>query len=124
VSLSGHAREALRSLSSRFKQGYVFGPGDRPLRTGEVQYPLIFASREAGLKRVGWHVLRHTYASHLVMRNVPIRVIQELLGHATIEMTLRYAHVAPAFHAEAVNRLDEPAPVLGVASEGATTKTG
>jgi site-specific recombinase XerD len=45
--------------------------------------------------RIGWHDLRHTYGSHLAMRGVPLKVIQELMGHATIDMTMRYAHLGP-----------------------------
>jgi integrase len=66
------------------------------------------AATKAGLLDVGWHTLRHTYASHLVMRGVPIRLIQKWLGHASIKETEKYSHLAPEFGAEAINMLDLP----------------
>jgi integrase len=56
----------------------------------------------------GWHVLRHTFASHLVMRGVPLKAIQELLGHTTMDMTMRYAHLSPEVGRGAVLLLDGP----------------
>jgi integrase len=41
---------------------------------------------------------------------LPLKAVQELLGHATIEMTMRYAHLAPDVSREAVKLLDAPAP--------------
>jgi integrase len=67
--------------------------------------PRIFDA-SLGLRFVGWHVLRHTFASHLAMRGAPLKAIQELLGHATIMMTMRYAHLAPQVAREAVCLLD------------------
>jgi hypothetical protein len=79
-------------------------------KKGACKWPLWRACKRAGLRRIGWHVLRHTFASHLAMRGVPLKAIQELLGHATIEMTMRYAHLAPAVHRDAVAQLDGPVP--------------
>ena len=45
---------------------------------GDCKHPLRRACKSAGLRRIGWHVLRHSFASHLVMRNAPIKAVQEL----------------------------------------------
>ena len=58
------------------------------------------ACRKAGLGKISWHILRHTFASHLVMKGVPLKAVHELMGYATIEMTLRYAHLSPEVGAE------------------------
>lgn len=63
------------------------------------------AFRKAHLDKPGWHVLRHTFASHLVIRGAPLKAVQELLGHATIDMTMRYAHLSPAAKIEAIRLL-------------------
>ncbi|MGH9401197.1 MAG: tyrosine-type recombinase/integrase [Terriglobia bacterium] len=52
--------------------------------------------REAGIKDFTWHDCRHTFASRLVMKGVPFRAVADQTGHATIQMTMRYAHLAPA----------------------------
>ena len=62
--------------------------------------------RFAGLREIGWHKLRHTFASHLAMRGVSLKSVQELLGHATMEMTMRYAHLSPEVNNTAVALLD------------------
>jgi site-specific recombinase XerD len=64
--------------------------------------------KAAGLKDFTWHCLRHTFASRLVMAGVDIRTVQELLGHKTIGMTVRYSHLAPKHILAAVERLDAP----------------
>lgn len=106
VPLSSEAREALRALPSRFRAGYVFGSGDVRLTAGETKWPLWSACRRSGVPRAGWHVLRHTFASHLAMRGVSMKAIQELLGHATLAMTMRYAHLSPSITRDAVELLD------------------
>jgi len=68
--------------------------------------PLYDICKRAGLRQIGWHVLRHTFASHLVMRAVPIKVVQELMGHKDIKTTMRYAHLSPNMGQDAVALLD------------------
>lgn len=112
VPLSPEALSALRALPTRFAKGYVFASaaGER-LTPGLLKWPLWNACKAAGLRKRGWHVLRHTFASHLVMRGVPIRAVQDLLGHVDIKQTLIYAHLAPAVFEDAVSRLDGRDPI-------------
>ncbi len=58
------------------------------------------------LKGFTWHCLRHTFISRLVMAGVDLRTVQELAGHKTISMTVRYAHLAPEHNQAAIERLD------------------
>ncbi|MBL9005047.1 MAG: tyrosine-type recombinase/integrase [Myxococcales bacterium] len=52
-----------------------------------------------------WHALRHTFASHFVMSGGSILTLQKILGHADIKMTLIYAHLAPDFLGEEMDRI-------------------
>ena len=85
--------------------------GRRIHRRADVAIKTI--CRLAGLRKIGWHVLRHTFASHLVMRGVPLKAVQELLGHSTIQMTMRYSHLAPEVKRDAVALLDSAGHHLG-----------
>jgi integrase len=63
------------------------------------------AVKRAGIRGFTFHDLRHTFASHLVMNSVDLLTVKELLGHKTIGMTLRYAHLSPLHRQTAVDTL-------------------
>jgi integrase len=114
VDLPGSLITALKA-HRHVKGPWVFcSAKGHPLTDKQLNGLLSKAVRRAGIARdegrIGWHDLRHTYGSHLAMRAVPLRTIQELMGHATIEMTMRYAHLSPEITRDAVKQLDEAAP--------------
>jgi integrase len=102
IPLDNTALEALLSLRKRgdgtgpvmvlAESGHGFVAG-HPLKTPREWFDA--ACRKAGILDFTWHCLRHTFASRLTMAGVPLRRVQELMGHKTIAMTCRYAHLAP-----------------------------
>jgi integrase len=73
--------------------------------------------KAAGVKNFTWHCLRHTFASRLVMAGVDIRTVAELLGHKTLAMTMRYAHLAPDHQLAAVEKLETTATKTATSAE-------
>jgi len=78
------------------------------------------ALSDEGITNFLWHDLRHTFASRLVMAGVDIRTVQELLGHKTIQVTMRYENLAPAHQLEAVQRLCNTGSVRSRATDTRT----
>ncbi len=88
------------------REGLVFpNPGTgKPLV--EVKSMWCNIIKDADINNFRFHDLRHTFASNLVMKGAPLYMVQKLLGHSTIEMTMRYAHLSPDSTAQAVALLD------------------
>ncbi len=111
-----HDRVFLALASLPHRDGHVFrtprgtpyydsgGRGGSPIKTA-----FKAACRRAGLEGVRVHDLRHTYASWLVQRGVHLRTVAELLGHRTLQMVQRYAHLAPEHLRAAVDLLPDGA---------------
>lgn len=86
---------------------YVFTRSEgRHMSTDVMDYRLAATLKRAGSKHITYHVFRHTFASYLVMRGVPLLSVRELLGHSDIKETMKYAHLAPHALARAVGVLD------------------
>jgi integrase len=87
--------------------GYVYlGRDKKPYNNYRMNYAIRRLCKNASFRTVGWHTLRHTFASHLAMRGVPLPAIKELMGHSTITTTMRYAHVAPSTLRSAIDMLN------------------
>ena len=84
-------------------------------RKGELVFPVTVgvlkkdygeALKKARIEDFTFHDLRHTFASNLAMAGIELNDIRDLLGHKSIAMTLRYAHLSPAHKSKAVTILD------------------
>jgi len=83
---------------------YVFCNGDgKPYATINSMFQNIV--KRAGLDDFHFHDLRHTAASYMVMSGTDIVTVKEILGHATLEMTMRYAHLSPFHKRDAMEKL-------------------
>lgn len=105
VPLNAVALTALRTWGAR-AEGYVFPSPDnsaRPLT--DVKTAWLEVLKRASIVGFRFHDLRHTFASKLVQAGVDLAVVRELLGHSTILMTEKYAHLRPGQSAEAVAKL-------------------
>lgn len=115
VPLNEDAFLALANLTHR--EGRVFLTPDghpyhdtRPHGGGSpIKTAFATARRRAGIDGVRVHDLRHTYASWLVMAGVPLRTVAELLGHKSLTMVARYAHLCPDHMANAVAKIESRA---------------
>jgi integrase len=98
--------EELTCLPRHVASPYLFchPDGSRILRLDRSFHS---AMKRAGIEGFRFHDLRHTFASHLAMRGVPLEIIGTLLGHKDPKMTKRYAHLSPASLKAAVTTLHD-----------------
>jgi integrase len=89
-----------------FKRWKTQSIDDRIFPFGSFKTAWAPLLKQAEIKKFRWHDMRHDFASRLVSKGVPLNTVRELLGHASLAMTLKYAHLAPDQKAEAVARLN------------------
>jgi len=90
IPINDAMKNLLRDLSQHGTQGRIF-------EVTNLQKEWQKAVKKAGLKDCPIHVLRHTYASHLVMKGANLFTVSQFLGHSNTKMTARYSHLSPKF---------------------------
>lgn len=104
--LNDTALEALKSLPRRIDGGFVFFNKRTGSPIKDVKKAFNNAVIKAKITDFRFHDLRHCAGSYLAMSGVDLRTIQEILGHKTLAMTLRYSHLSPLHTKKAVTLLD------------------
>jgi integrase len=93
---------------------------------GSIRTAFENAVTEAKLEDFHFHDLRHTFASRYVMRGGSLPALQQILGHATLQMTMRYSHLAPKHLRDEMARTEREAvtsaePVQELVESGASS---
>jgi integrase len=96
-----------RSSCPKGREGLVF-PDDEGNMYGVhdmLGLPELLQTAECRVPAHPWHCLRHSFASHFIMAGGNILTLQKILGHSDVKVTLVYAHLAPDFLGEEMDRL-------------------
>ena len=93
-----------KSLPRKRPEYVFFSRSGRPLKS--VRKPFITALEKAGIEDFRFHDLRHTFASHYLMNGGDLMSLKDLLGHSSMRMVMRYAHLTGSYRREMVNKLN------------------
>jgi integrase len=110
--LNVEARRVLEFWALGRKNEFVFYNHETGKPFVDLKAGFALACRKAGLQGVTWHKLRHTFASRLLDRGVDIVTLQQLLGHSTVTVTMRYTHTNLDSKRNAVAKLEGFGDVL------------
>ena len=95
--------EALRRVSDGDEFVFASEKGKAPLQNPRYWWDSVL--EKAGIKNFHWHDLRHTFASRCIMAGVDLRTLQQLLGHKTLQMVVRYSHLSQSHELAAVEKI-------------------
>lgn len=105
VPINNAVRTALIKTEKHKDSPYIFcKPTGQP--RFDIRKSFLQAQKKSGIMNFRFHDLRHTFASQLVMSGIDLNTVRELLGHKSIQMTLRYSHLSPMHKKRAVDILD------------------
>jgi len=110
VAITGHALELLKELSKvrRIDSNFLFpSKGNSPRKVMNLHVPWKAALKEADIQDFRFHDLRHSAASYLVMNGASLAEIAEVLGHKTLLMVKRYAHLSEGHTASVVKSMNQ-----------------
>lgn len=105
IPMNGQILEALGGL--RQERDFVFANAGTGNHVQDVKTAFKGACRRANIKGLRFHDLRHTAATRMIEAGVDLVTVSKILGHATIQMTMRYAHPTPENMRRAVEKLGE-----------------
>jgi len=104
IPINEFLKNKLISIRKHPKSEYVFCKQDgQPYKDIRTQFNTVL--RNAGISKMRFHDLRHTFASQLVMNGIDLNTVRELLGHADLKTTLIYSHLSQDHKKQAVNVL-------------------
>lgn len=106
--ITGHALEILKELNKvrRIDTKLLFA-GNNPDKPAELRSPWLSAMKSAGIENFKFHDLRHSAASELAMNGATLAEIAEILGHKTLAMVQRYAHLSEGHTTGVVERMNK-----------------
>jgi integrase len=107
VPLNTRGMKVLGAWEMNRKNDFVFYNHETGRRFVDLKAGFAIACKKAQIEGVSWHTLRHTFASRLIARGVDIVTVQQLLGHSTIAVTMRYTHTNLMSKTAAVAKLAE-----------------
>lgn len=112
VPLNAEARKVLEYWALGKRNEFVFYNPETGKPFVDLKAGFALACHKAEISGVTWHTLRHTFASRLVNRGVDIVTVQELLGHSTVTVTMRYTHTNLDSKRNAVAKLEGFSDIL------------
>jgi len=105
IPMNEQVRNMIVAVKKHPKSAYIFcNPAGKPYC--DIRKSFFTACKESGIINFRFHDLRHTFASQLVMSGVDLNTVRELLGHKSLDMTLRYSHLSADHKKRAVDTLN------------------